>query len=384
MPALTGHSNHELAYRSVGRRRPAWMAGLLLVVASIVAALLGEGVLRILLPVGLSGQLEIQDTYPWLAFDPLLSWRNIPGYRREEFGIGDWGDRLVDGPIEHAEHAPAAPRLLLLGDSRTFGIWLDKSGLRYDSDFASYLARRTEKRLEVLNAGTIGYTSSQGLRQWMILGDEIEPDIVVVAYGMNDDLPSWNPSYRVSEPRSALARGLLYRFGTWRWVQGGFWVARRSPWSLSQTDWKPWVTLDEYRRNLERFIDESRRRHVRLLFLHLPLRPLERGENEPLIPGETPPPVSIYGVDSLSELHEVHDRFRDVASEVAKSREIPMLDVSYGFRAFRDRHPELELYSAYDLVHPNALGANVIARLLEQRLVSLGWIAPSNETEGGR
>ena len=361
-----------------GRVRTGTARLALVVMAFIVAALLGEGVLRTLFPGGLQGRLEAQDIYPWLAFDPLLSWRNSPGYCQKEFGIGAHGDRLVDGPVEPAR---GAPRVLFLGDSRTFGIWLGKSGFRYDNDFASQLARRAGKRLEVLNAGTVGYTSSQGLRQWMIVGDRIHPDIVVVAYGMNENLPSWNPSYRVSEPRSALVRGLLYRFGGWRWVQGGFWVARRSPWSLSQADWKPWVSIDEYRRNLERFTEESRRRDVRLLFLHLPLRPLARGDNEPLFPGETPPPLSIYGVNSLEELHEVHDRFRDITREVAEFHDTPMLDVSDGFREFRELNPEGELYSAYDLVHPNARGAAVIARLLEGRLVSLGWLASSDGAE---
>jgi hypothetical protein len=203
----------------------------------------------------------------------------------------------------------------------------------------------------------------------------------VVAYGMNENLPSWNPSYRVSEPRSALVRGMLYRFAGWRWVQGGFWVARRSPWSLSETDGKPWVSIEEYRRNLERFTEESHRRDVRLLFLHLPLRPLARGENEPLLPGENPMPYAIYGVDSLEELHEIHDRFRDVTRDVATSHDVPLLDVSDGFREFREHDPEVELYSAYDLVHPNDRGAVAIARLLERQLVSLGWLATSDGVE---
>ena len=364
---------------AAGRRaRGSAVRPLLTVMAAIVVMLLGEGVLRILFPGGLSGQLETRDVYPWLAFDPLLSWRNSPGYRQEEFAIDEHGERLVDGPVESA---PDAPQLLFLGDSRTFGVWLGKRGLRYDSDFPARLAHRAGERVDVRNAGTIGYTSSQGLRQWMLLGDANDPDIVVVAYGMNDNLPAWNPSYRVSEPRSLLLRELLYRFGGWRWVQGGFWVARRSPWSLAETDGKPWVPIDEYRRNLERFASESRRRDVRLLFLHLPLRPLARGENEALFPGETRT-LSIYGVDSLTELHAVHDRFRDVTRDVAGSNGIPLLDASDGLQAYREHHPDWELYSAYDLVHPNDRGAEVIARLLEERLVSLGWMAPADGGEG--
>lgn len=342
-------------------------------ISCVVVALVSEGAARLLFPSGLSGPLETRDLFPFLVFDPLLSWRNEPGFRQKELRIGEHGERLVEKP---PARSPEPPRALLLGDSRTFGIWLDEHGFRYDADFASRLARLAGARLEVVNAGTIGYTSSQGLRQWMLLDGPIDPGILVVAFGMNDNLPAWNPSYRVSEPRSALLRHMLYQFGDWRWIQAGFWLARSSPWSPARTDWKPWVTLEEYRHNLERFAQESRHRRVRLVFLHLPLRPLSRGENEQLVPGQTDF-FATYGVEGLEELHAVHDRFRDVTREVAQSHDVPMLDVSEGFEVFRELHPGEELFSAYDLVHANDRGAELIARLLEKSLVSFGFIAPA-------
>jgi acyl-CoA thioesterase-1 len=84
-----------------------------------------------------------------------------------------------------APHASGAPRIVILGDSLTAGLGLDR-----EQAFPSLLQKRVDRlghRYEVVNAGVSGDTTAGGLRrlEWSIEGNT---RILIIALGGNDGL----------------------------------------------------------------------------------------------------------------------------------------------------------------------------------------------------
>jgi hypothetical protein len=82
------------------------------------------------------------------------------------------------GAAEHAESA-AAPRILAIGDSFTYGL-----GVRDEETFAAHLGRTM--KVEVINAGVNAYGVDQALLMWEHIGRRFKPDVVVLGYYVDD------------------------------------------------------------------------------------------------------------------------------------------------------------------------------------------------------
>lgn len=113
--------------------------------------------------------------------------------------------------------AAATKRVLLLGDSFTFGQGVDDS-----QTFAAETQRRLEPicapaRAEIINAGVPGFGTSQELARLESEGLALEPDIVVLGFYANDVSDNLTRGiYRLVGDtlvrRPAAARPQLYRF----------------------------------------------------------------------------------------------------------------------------------------------------------------------------
>jgi lysophospholipase L1-like esterase len=81
---------------------------------------------------------------------------------------------------------PGTFRILVLGDSVTFG-WSLRGEDTYVSQLASLLATlRPDQRVEVINAGVSGYGTWQELRWLKDTGLSLAPDVVIVQMHLND------------------------------------------------------------------------------------------------------------------------------------------------------------------------------------------------------
>jgi len=130
------------------------------ITSALVALLAAEAALRLLTPAQL-GQRPFPGSYYWMAEDPVLGFANRPLYRHSEFAINERGFR---GPPIRSD-VPPSTRIVCLGDSGTFGIWLEVAGeeaesqrIRYDNypeELGRVLAERGY-RAEVVNAGVVG------------------------------------------------------------------------------------------------------------------------------------------------------------------------------------------------------------------------------------
>lgn len=121
----------------------------------------------------------------FFIYDPLLGWSLRPNGRSEDglFAASSRGVRSA--PTEcPAEPAPGRLRIVLLGDSFTYG---------NDVGFEDTWGRALEVRLreagldaEVLNLGVAGYGFDQIYLRWKELGASLSPAIVVLGYCAGD------------------------------------------------------------------------------------------------------------------------------------------------------------------------------------------------------
>ena len=191
---------------------------LLVVLTSLVLAfLLAEGMVRLadaldlvdlspsLAEVTVPGQLEDQVDLgaasgtggPLYVGDPVLHHRmaaNWSGFFPEEIvqevGRAEVPIRTNSLGLRSPEITLAKPRdtfrILVLGDSVTFG-WSLRGEDTYASQLASLLATlRPNQRVEVINAGVSGYGTWQELRWLQETGLALDPDVIIVQTHLND------------------------------------------------------------------------------------------------------------------------------------------------------------------------------------------------------
>jgi lysophospholipase L1-like esterase len=316
-----------------------------------------------------------QKPYYWLTYHPILGWVNKPGDWNLGFLINRLGFR---GPDLSASKSKGSVRIVCMGDSRTFGLWLSPEGLRYDNDYPAALEESLREqggleRVEVINAGVVGYTSAHGLAQLQTEILQLQPDIVTVAFGFNDHNLAWNPVLAAREPHHSFARELFYVASHSYWFQlakaayDRIGVLHALP--LSQR----WVEPGAYQYNLHRFAEIGRSRGIRVLFVSQALRPIELGESATIGQDKANPYV-LAGVKDLEGLHQLDRKYRYMLYEVAGEEDVPVADASLAFS--ENLEP---LFSQYDLVHCNPAGARLIAETIRRKLIERGWLSSFKE-----
>lgn len=131
-----------------------------------------------------------------LVSDPVLLWRNKAGAEKTQPVNPEHYGKPATWTVDIDEHgyreadaiAPAddAYRVLLIGDSITFGFAVDQ-GHAFDRGLARLLGERHPgRRIEIVNAAVPGWSWMQGLRLLESEGLALEPDLVVIGHGTND------------------------------------------------------------------------------------------------------------------------------------------------------------------------------------------------------
>lgn len=274
--------------------------------------------------------------YVW---DEYCLWRLQPDYRGGEHGGRRfWGD----GPLvlnAHGMRSPSVPiakppgkkRLLILGGSHPMGMYVNVA-----DTYGARLAARLGPEWELLNAAAPGHTSYQGRQYLAHYGLEFAPDLVVVDLGVNDTLPLTPdfplPDHEVKRPptwvvdaRSALRISAVYRL--LRRV-----LRTRQPVSAAGQR----VPADEHEKNLLAIQALGKERGFRVLLVNQ-FR------------------ADLYGAGHIQCLFE--ERGLD-----------PVVDACSMWR----RHGDVRSFF-HDPVHANARGHAMLADLIFDRLVALGW-----------
>ncbi len=361
-----------------------------LLIGLLVPLLLFEGLLRLTTSetFGSPPQSCGEATYHMfgLIFDPVFGWRNAPGSWNERCDSNE-GARTEDvyvnqlgfrGPEIELRKKPGVLRIVCLGDSGTFGVQATHSEAgspkrvwRVIENYPDELARRLElagfDRVEVINAGVIGYGSSQILRLLALRIMDLEPDIVTARFAANDTVRSWAPQRRTVEPANPVARAILYAFHDWRLMRLSLRAYQSVPGVHPKPDSVLWTSPDQFRRNVERIADVTRKHDVPLLLIDYPLGNLAWLEN----PAKSNPLM-------VAITNRLPERLA-ILREVAAANSIPMLTTQPSLNG-----SEGQFYDKSDLVHPNPRGAQRIGRLLFAKLRALGWLgSPVAGVPGG-
>lgn len=197
-----------------------------------VAALLGELFLRYVWPVefmrpetidasarsGWYGMIHRRSSVPGVAYElvPGLDQDSVGAHvRTNSLGMRD------DEPLPR--DTPGLFRVLALGDSVTFGFRVSQS-----ENFSAFLEGECKplalaaRPVEVLNAGVSGYASRDEAAVLAGRWIELEPDLIVLSYVLND------PEFEARQPlprffvephawqHSALLRWVMHKREAWR------------------------------------------------------------------------------------------------------------------------------------------------------------------------
>jgi lysophospholipase L1-like esterase len=150
------------------------------------------------------GGFYLKGDHAYVEPSATRGWANKPSttavYGEAEFHFDVNHNALgFRGPEVEPEKTPGRLRVLVLGDSFTYGI-----GVADDESFSARLAA-LDPRFEVLNTGVNGYGTAQELLLLRDQGLALRPDVVVVMFFWNDV----GNNYVRKFPRFALQDGAL-------------------------------------------------------------------------------------------------------------------------------------------------------------------------------
>ena len=210
-------------------------------------------------------------------------------------------------------------RILAIGDSCTWG-WNVEQAESYPAILQSLLDQRFGPgRYEILNAGTPGFTSYQGLTYLRDEGLALHPAIVIAGYGFNDsmhfgDIESrlasdarWMPLLRVDDV-------LLDRSRFYRWVR---WQARTP---LDKSTRSPQVPLDKYGRNMTALVELARAQGAHVMLLRFAQRGWVQSPYRDLlakVADEQGVPLVTYDGPRIDRIHPTADGYRALAEQIA-------------------------------------------------------------------
>lgn len=197
--------------------------------------------------------------------DPVLFWRPRP--------ISPYNAQRFQGPELATPKPEDVYRIMCFGDSNTDGIlrdggWPARLGKQIVQSEWSPLG----KRVEIVNAGVMGYSSHQGLLRFKRSLDTYQPDLIFVSFGWNDAPGAIGKADREYEipPEGVvyLQRHLLrFRFcqlfRQWRRDL----VGDTSGGLDSSEIVGPRVSLTEYESNLQQFVDLGDRHGIGVVLL---------------------------------------------------------------------------------------------------------------------
>lgn len=166
---------------------------------------------------------------------------------------------------------PGVARILAVGDSSTYGI-----GVERGETYAELLERKLEReagagRFEVINAGTPGYSSWQGLGLLKEAWPAYEPDVLILYFGSNDAAHTRYPDDERQLGWKVRARFRLMKLRGYRWFDEK-WRARRREAALRRLELprELRVSPDRFRGNLLEMLKLARSRGARTLLLAPP------------------------------------------------------------------------------------------------------------------
>lgn len=282
-------------------------------------------------------------------YDPELLWRPVDEW--------PYNRQRMKGPVAEMPKPAGIVRIMSFGDSNTDGpnenTWSERlQGLLN--------ARYAEHEYEVINAGVAGYSSHQGLLRFHRTVDDFQPDLIFVSYGWNDAAPSVNGSdkeYRQPAAWIASIERFLIKFPSVRAIKTLQVPSKEE--RPSELDFPPRVSLEDYRANLQSFLELARASSVVPVFLTRPhIYERERARRATNMRGRVPD-------------------YNDTLLQFASDTGAPMIDVRRHFGAEARDLSELFI----DDCHFSSDGSQDMAEFLLRRLTEMALLPAPRWTD---
>lgn len=220
-----------------------------------------------------------------LERDPALVWRLRSGLSTEFEGHHvRTNEHHVRGPSFAVPKPAGRLRVVAMGASPTFG-WGVAEQYAYPVVMQRKLRLLAGLDVEVINGGTPGYTTWQGLRWLRSRVLAWSPDVVTVAYDLNDldRFRFFNNDGRADEaqrPDSAFrvaAQNALNRSAAYRLLRRGLMGAASRRGAFDPEAMPRRVPLADYERNLIAINDVCREHGIDVVYLKMPINlPFDR------------------------------------------------------------------------------------------------------------
>lgn len=328
-----------------------------------------------------------------LAFAPYTIYKNLPNQKTENFTINSKGLRGREISLT----PEGLDRIIVVGGSAAFG-----HGVPDDQTIASFLGR-VDPQYEVINAGVIGFSSGQELAYVVEELVDYQPQVIIAYNGWNDLFSAWyyprepgefgyNSSiffqfeqFLIENYRSqvfvtrAVRRLLKAIFGKSELLS--FLkeeLARRKQESglllslpftrknYSQREVREYLeqAVERYVMNLKKMDDFCRQRRVRFLVVLQPELGLKskKDEREVRFLAGWDKKIEKYS----SSFSSAYRLFIRKSKRELQQKGIEFLDIT-DFPEFSENEKQIFI----DAVHTNALGNEMIARLIRGKLNSL-------------
>ncbi|OGL41823.1 MAG: hypothetical protein A2161_18625 [Candidatus Schekmanbacteria bacterium RBG_13_48_7] len=249
-------------------------------------------------------------------------------------------------------------RIISLGDSSTFG-W----GVDNDKTFSAKLQTllNSEQRFqalnfEVINMGIPGYTTEHGVRLLDKEVSNLDPDMLIVSYGVNDARISLNSiSERLKKEACAIAwvreqLEKLYIFKLLRKLIFQVYDPFSKDINKQRPHTKPNVDSDSYQKNLKTFIDFMKKRNRFIILLGI------------CAPESYRTPMKIvasqYDVPYADAFDLFDAKIEDIKSGKIFTEEMALYKSVYGENQLRNVRSR---YVTSDGCHPHIIGHQIIA-----------------------
>lgn len=276
-------------------------------------------------------------------------------------------------------------RIICIGDSSTFG-WDVVQGQAYPKIVEKMLtARFPDKKLEVLNCGVPGYSSHQAhiLLEQTIWN--LHPDLLVVAFGRNDELdtafaPTSSGINRTDKELMPIRGGNqktpqrkfmqvirdlpVYRFAL------KFIVDKKSRKVVdaggigkNYKDVQRRVSIEDYERNLEWIVRKAKRKEIPVVLLAVGMffedyrKVLQKVGQKEGIPAIDMFPILLKAVPEI----RTREQFEDCRSFIYEALGKELVEESEGGW----------LYFSTDYGHPNWCGHRIIAETLSPEIIKM-------------
>lgn len=161
--------------------------------------------------------VRIHQTRLFTEFDPLLGWRKVANFRGvhvnpEYTTVERLNARGQRGPLFPYEKPKGVYRILVLDASFAEGYSVEFENL-FSEVLSEQLNGELDREVEVINAGTGGYSTDQDLLFFLSEGYRYQPDLTVLVFVTSvlkfNVLDRYHPLHRGQKPLFALKRGKL-------------------------------------------------------------------------------------------------------------------------------------------------------------------------------